>query len=59
MNCVVKPKVVPFENLFGTPTNNSKCEHSNWAVYYSYRVKVCVDCKERRDFNGTKIEHQR
>jgi hypothetical protein len=59
MNCVVKPKVVPFEDLFGAPTNDPNCEHSNWAVYYSYKIKVCVDCKGRRDFNGTKIEHQR
>ena len=37
------------------------CQHTHWAVYYSFRMKKCVDCGLERSFDkeSTKIEHQR
>lgn len=50
---------LPPINLFSVPRQEKICHHTHWAVYYSFRMQQCVDCGEKRNFNGMKIVHQR
>jgi hypothetical protein len=49
----------PPVNLFSVPVQAKVCKHTHWAVYYSFRKKVCVDCALERPFDSVAPVHQR
>jgi len=51
--------IIPPINLFSFPIQHKICRHTHWAIYVSWRKKVCIDCGCEKPLYDLKIEHQR
>lgn len=50
---------LPPINLFSAPVRVANCQHTHWAVYYSFNKRVCIDCKLEQPLLSIAPEHQR